>query len=91
MKRSTLRLYFPTKISKQFSSCHLFLKTHLFIFKAWLFHECECFAYMCVWCPQRKEENTKSPEIEVVDSGELLYGCWQLDLDPLQEHLIPHL
>lgn len=46
---------------------------------------------MCVCTPQympgvlRPEEGMGSPETEVTDDCELPYGCWGLNLDPLEE------
>lgn len=52
-----------------------------------LFNMCECLlSYISTtWmlCPQKKEESIRSPGIEVTESCEPQYGCWELILCPL--------
>lgn len=37
------------------------------------------------WCPGRLEEGIRSPETGVTDNGEQPCGCWELNVDLLQE------
>jgi hypothetical protein len=46
---------------------------------------CMYIYYMRVWCPQRWEEDVRSPGTVITNSCEPLYGHLELDLDPLQE------
>ena len=36
-----------------------------------------------VWCPQRPDNELRSPRAGVTDSCEPLCGCWELNLGPL--------
>lgn len=40
---------------------------------------------MCVLCPQREEQGISSSENGVTNTWELQYGCWELNLGPLEE------
>lgn len=40
------------------------------------------------WCPRRLEEGTRSPWTGITDGCELLRGCWELNLCPLEEQLV---
>jgi hypothetical protein len=37
------------------------------------------------WCPQRPEDCISSPGTEVIRGCELPSGCWDSNLDPLEE------
>ena len=39
------------------------------------------------WCLQRPEEPARTPGTGVSDGCELAWGCWELNLGPLEEHL----
>ena len=40
---------------------------------------------MPAWCPWRPEEDVRSSGIGVTDGDELPCGCWESNLDPLEE------
>lgn len=55
-----------------------------------LFNAHVSFAYMCMrapyiyaGCPQRSEEDIRTPETGVMHSCELPSGCWKLNVSPL--------
>lgn len=41
------------------------------------------------WCPQKPEEDIKSPAVGVTDNCESPPGCWVSNLGPLEEQQVP--
>lgn len=62
------------------------LQTIYFIFLCvGILPACVFVHHMCAWNLQRPEEGTRSPGAGIKESGELAYGYWELNLDPLEE------
>lgn len=47
-----------------------------------------CVPYIFAWCPQKPEEDART---RVTEGCDLLYGCWELDMGPLQEQQLLYL
>ena len=43
----------------------------------------------CAWYPQRPEEGVPSPGIGITDRCDPPCGCWESNLDPLEEQSMP--
>lgn len=50
-----------------------------------VFFFCVYLCTLCAWCPQNSDEYIGSLELELKSSYELPFGCWNLNLGPLQE------
>jgi hypothetical protein len=46
---------------------------------------CTYVYHLCSWFSQRPEKGVRSPEIGVRDGCELICGCLELNLGPLEE------
>ena len=52
-------------------------------------HACMSVYHLHAWYPQRPEDGFRSPETGVAGACELLpYGCWKLNLGPLEEQTV---
>lgn len=52
------------------------------------FPECIGAHYVCAWYPRRSEEGTGCPGTGLMDSCEPPCGCWESNLDPLQQQVL---
>ena len=46
-----------------------------------------CTMWVVGACEEQKRVSD-APELELMDESELLYGCWELNLGPLQEQQV---
>jgi hypothetical protein len=58
-----------------------------------ILHVCVCvylneLNHMHAWCLCRSEENIRSPVTIVTDGCDITCVCWELNIDPLQEHQV---
>lgn len=68
----------------------LFLWWFLCLLIYLFFNVYECFAYICAGCPQRLEEGIKALGNGVIHGCDPPYGCWESNIDPLEEQPLNH-